>query len=345
MSRKQLYASRLQKGDTIAIVSPSGCGAGLFSHRVKRGIKNLERRGYRVVFGKNAFKVTGYTAGSPQERAEDINQLFRDKAVKAIVCAIGGNHSNQLLPHLDWKAIKDNPKIFCGFSDITVLHLAIHKKTGLITFYGPSFLNQFSEYPTIHRYTWEYFCKAVASPSPIGKITPSSWWTDEVLDWAEKKDSQRPRRKKKNRGWIWLRSGRACGRLIGGCITSLMHLRGTSYFPSFKNALFFWEIPEGESIYEGEPVSVIDSYLTDLELSGVFEKIKGMIVGRPYRYNKRQVKDLVEVIKTRTSGYNFPILFNVDFGHTDPIITLPIGVRGTLDSQQDLFSIDGKAVC
>ncbi|MCL5795297.1 MAG: LD-carboxypeptidase, partial [Patescibacteria group bacterium] len=137
----------------------------------------------------------------------------------------------------------------------------------------------------------------------------------------------RPRKMKKNSGWIWLNEGKAKGILIGGCLASLMHLRGTKYWPNFQNAILFWEISESDSsIFRGKPVSLVDSHLTDLENSGVFKKISGMIVGRPYRYSREMERKLINLIKEKTKKYNFPILYRVDFGHTDPMITLPIGV-------------------
>ena len=336
---------RLESGDTIGIVSPSWCGAGLFPHRVENGKRNLKKLGYKVVFGKNALKTTGYTAGSPKERATDINEFFNNKKIKAIVCAIGGNHSNQILQYIDWQSIKTNPKIFCGFSDITVLHLAIYKKTNLVTFYGPSFLNQFSEYPEMHEYTKNSFLSVVGQSKPAGKILPSKKWTDEVSDWQEKKDLLGPRNVRNNPGWIWIKKGYARGKLLGGCISSLIHLRGTPYLPSFRNSILFWEIPESESIYKGELLSNVDSYLTDLFLSGIFDNIKGMIVGRPYKYSRLETENLIKTIVLRTEKYSFPILFQVDIGHTDPILTIPIGIYATMDSRNNLFSIDERAVC
>jgi muramoyltetrapeptide carboxypeptidase LdcA involved in peptidoglycan recycling len=339
-----VLARCLRKGDTIGIVSPSWCGAGLFPHRVENGKRNLEKLGYKVVFGKNALKITGYTAGGPEERAADINEFFKNKEIKAIICSIGGNHSNQILPYIDWQVVKNNPKIFCGFSDITVLHLAIYKKTNLVTFYGPSLLNQFAEYPEMHEYTKSSFLSVVGKAKPFGKVISSEYWTEEVLNWQTKKDLVRPRKLKNNPGWRWIKRGSARGKLLGGCISSLLHLRGTPYLPSFKNSILFWEIPEGESIYKGESLANIDSYLMDFSLSGIFRDINGMIVGRPYRYSKTDIENLIQIIFQRTEGYEFPILFNVDIGHTDPMLTIPIGIHTTLDSNHNLFSIDESAV-
>lgn len=116
---------------------------------------------FKVKICKNALKITGHTADSPKERAEDINNFFKDKEIKAIICFIGGNHSNQVLKYLDFNLIKRNPKIFIGYSDITVLHFAFYTQANLITFYGPAVLAQFAENPRILPYTEEYFKKAV----------------------------------------------------------------------------------------------------------------------------------------------------------------------------------------
>lgn len=329
----------LKKGDTIGIVSPAAPLAGLVKHRVDNGIKEIRRLGFKPVLGKNSLKISNHTAGTSEERANDINAFFKDKEVKAIFTFIGGNHSNQLLKYLDFTLIKNNPKIFLGYSDTTVLDLAIFKETGLVTFYGPAVLTQFAENPKIFSYTERYLNKAIIEKEPIGAITASKLWTDELLDWFIKEDQKRPRKMKKNEGWHWIKNGTAKGPIIGGCITSLMHLRGTKYWPDFKGAIFFWEIPEGEDPAKGEDLANIDSYLADLELSGVFHDIKGMIVGRPFGYKKKDKELLVDIIKDRTMDFKFPILFNIDVGHSDPIITVPIGVEVLIDSLKNSFII------
>lgn len=329
---------RLQKGDTIGIVSSSAPLAGLVPHRVEKGIKMLKRFGFQIKIGKYALKITRYTAGRPEERAEDINNFFKDKNIKAIFSFIGGNHSNQILKYLDFNLIKKNPKIFLGYSDTTVLHFAFYTQTNLVTFYGPAILTQFAENPKILLYTKEYFEKAIMSSEPIGKIVPSSKWTDEILDWFKKKDLKRPRKMKKNRGWQWLNRGRAQGSILGGCITSMMHLRGTKYWPDFSGSVLFWEVPESsEDFTKSESLEDIDAYLTDLELSGVFNQIKGMVIGRPFGYTKKQTTQLIQIINERTKNYKFPILFNVDIGHTDPMITVPLGVKVKIDSYKNIF--------
>lgn len=334
----------LKPGDTIGLVSPSSGLANLVPHRVERAVKALEGLGFKVRLSANALSRTGYTSSSPEARAWDLMDMFLDPEIRAIVTMIGGNHANQILKLLDYAAIKNNPKIFCGYSDITVLHLALQTQADLVTFYGPAALTQFGENPEPQTYTVEYFNKALCTSQPIGRITPSSTWTDEVLNWLEKKDLERPRILKPNPGWSWLKPGYAQGQISGGCISSLMHLRGTPYWPDWKNKILFWELSESDTdISIGDPPALIDACLADLDNSGTFESISGMVIGRAFGYTDDRVSQLMGIIKARTEKYSFPILYGVDIGHTDPIMTIPCGLMSTLDSENDVFSIDEAA--
>jgi len=339
---KLIKPPRLEAGDRVGLVSPSSGMAGQVPHRVNKAKSALEELGFEVVLAKNAMNTRGYVSGTPAERVSDLHSLFRDKKTKAIISMIGGNHSSQLLDSLDYDMIRKNPKIFMGFSDITVLHYALHAKAGLTTFYGPAALTQLGENPRILPYTLDYLKKALMSDEPIGKVTAAKQWTDEVLNWFTKEDLKRPRKMYRNPGWEWLRSGKASGPIIGGCITSLMHVRSTEYWPSHKGAVFFIETPEGEDFRKGEPVENIDAHLQDLRTAGVFDEISGLIVGRPYQYEPKQRMQLKKVIMERTKGYKFPILYGVDTGHTNPMMTIPLGVKATLDSKRKLFSIDER---
>lgn len=345
MNNKLIKPNKLKKGDTIGIISPSSPLAGLVPHRVERGIKMIESLGFKTVIGPHALNIRDYVSGTPKERASDINLFFSDKNIKAIFSFIGGNHSNQILEYLDFEMIKNNPKIFLGYSDITVLHYSLLTQSNLVTFYGPAVLTQFAENPNIFDYTQKYFLKALSIDEPIGKIIQSREWTDETLDWFQKEDNIRKRKTYKNDGWCWIKKGSARGIILGGCITSMMHVIGTKYWPSFKNSILFWEIPEGEDFTKGESVSTVDAYLTDLRNYGVFKEIKGMIIGRPFGYNEEAKNELIEIIKNQTKDCEFPILFGVDVGHTDPMITIPLGVEIKIDSSSNTFEfIEGGVV-
>lgn len=341
---KLIKPPRLEKGDIIAFISPSSGLGHLFPHRLDRAIDFFKSEGYKIKEFRTTRMNNGYESASAKERARDIMGAFLDKKVKAIVCTIGGEVANQTLEYLNFKVIRNNPKIFCGYSDISVLHYAFYTQSGLVTFYGPAAMTQLGEYPIPLKYTTNYFYKAVASSEPIGAIEPSDEWTDELLDWSKKLDLKRPRKLKKNVGYEWLREGSATGKIIGGCISSIMHLKGTRYWPGHKRKILFWEIPEGQDFTAGEPLSTVDSYLADLRLMGVFDQISGMIVGRPFRYDQNETLKLKNKIKERTDGYNFPILFGVDIGHSDPQITVPLGIETVINSKDNTFRINKSGV-
>jgi muramoyltetrapeptide carboxypeptidase LdcA involved in peptidoglycan recycling len=330
---------RLQPGDTVGLVSPSWGGAGMFPHRVERGVQHLASLGFQVRIGPHALNQLGFVSDTPQNRADDIHSLFADAEVKAIVAAIGGDHSCHLLPLLDYDLIRNNPKVFMGFSDITVLNVAIWKETGLVTFNGPALLTDFAEVPRMFTYTERYLRKALCEARPMGIVEPSTWWTEEFLDWAQKEDLKRPRARQRSAGWSWLRGGVAEGVLIGGCLESLEHLRGTRFWPEWQDAILFFETSEAPP-----PPERVDSLLMDYENMGVLPRLKGLLVGRPMRYSEQEKQQLREVVLERTRGYRFPIIADMDFGHTAPQFTIPIGCRARIDAENRRFEVVEAAV-
>ncbi len=329
----------LKKGDTIGVISPSGGLVPFAPHRLDNAIKFLENQGYKIKEFSCTRKNNGWESAPAKERAKDIMDAFLDKEVKAILCSIGGNTLNKTLKYLDFEKIKENPKILCGYSDVSVLHYAILKKAGLSTFYGPCMMTQFGEYPKPLDYTMGYFNKAVVDGN-IGEIKASKRWTGETLNWFEKKDQERPRELQENPGYKWLKKGTANGEIIGGCLHSMVHLLGTEYWPNHKDKILFIETPEGDDFTKGESLAEVDSQLGDLDIVGIFKEIRGLIIGRPFGYSKEDVEKFKEIILDNTKDYDFPILFGVDIGHTDPQITIPIGAETCIDSERDLFKID-----
>ena len=322
-------------GETIAFIAPSSGLSAIFPHRLEKAKEFLEKKGYKVKLYPTTSKIQAYTnAGTIQERVNDLHDAFLDKEVKAIVCSIGGLSANEIIKHIDYDIIKKNPKIFCGYSDISVLHYAINAKTKLVTFYGPCAMPEFGEYPETLGYTWEFFQKALTGE--IGSIIPSKEWTDELLDWSTKEDIKRERRMVNNKGFSWLKEGRTEGEIIGGCLSSILQLVGTEYDLDYTNKIFFFEIPEGQDMAEGEPINFVRSQLFDLKNLGVFDKIKGLIVGRSFRYSDEDRTQFLELIKEVFNEYSFPILANFDIGHTDPMVTIPLGVGVKLDSENNL---------
>ncbi len=337
---KIINPQKLKVGDTISIISPSAGLAPFAMHRIEDGVKALERMGFKVKIEKSALKNKGYVSATIKERVADIHSAFKDKKVKAIICTIGGNHSNQLLKYLDFELIRDNPKIFLGYSDITVLHNAIYKKAGLRTFYGPCIMTEFGEYPDISPFTKNGFVKTLME-GVIGNIEQSKEWTDEFLNWMKVEFHTKERRLFPNTGYEWWRKGNVIGEIFGGAIPSVNHLLGTEYEINFKNKIFFLDLPEGYNPGENLSMADVDTYLADLFNAGVFNQIKGLIIGRPYGYrgDKEKYNQLKEIITGYTKGTNYPILFNADFGHTSPMITLPIGAKIELDSKKNKFEV------
>ena len=330
---------RLRPGDTVGIVSPSWGGAGLFRHRVSQGVQHLQSLGFRVKIGAHALNHLGFVSDTPQNRVDDIHSMVVDPEVKAIVAAIGGDHACHLLPLLDFDLIRRNPKIFIGFSDITVLNVAIWKETGLVTFNGPALLTDFAEYPRMFEYTERYALRALCEPEPVGVIEPSTWWTEEFLDWAKREDLTRARARRDSAGWHWLRGGVAEGVLIGGCLESLEHLRGTRFWPDWRDAIMFFETSEDAPSPER-----VDSLLMDYETMGVLQRLKGLLVGRPMRYTEDEKQQLRDVVLARTGAFTFPIVTDMDFGHSAPQFTLPLGCRARIDGEQRRFEIIDAAV-
>lgn len=262
-------------------------------------------------------------AGTDQERASDLNAMFRNKEIKGIFCSRGGFNSNQILELIDYDAIRKNPKVFMGLSDITVLLNAIYKKTGLVVFHGQNVEFGFSRgFSGINGYTAEYFSKAVMDNNPIGPI--------------------RNRRKLEI-----MKKGKVSGELIGGNLESLMALIGTGYEPDWKNKILFWE-------EDGNTTEDMDFYLTHLKLCGAFEKISGMVIGKITNYNvlepgddwkKEKILPFARIILNACRDYKFPVIKGVAFGHYYPQITLPVGARASIDTSKKLpFSIDEGAV-
>ncbi len=335
---KKILPSRLNVGDTICILSPASGIAPFAMHRIENGKKELEDMGFNVVFGEHALNNAEYVSDSIKNRVADLHAAFLSNSVKAIICSIGGNHSNQLLPHIDWEIIKNNPKIFVGYSDITVLHLSIQKMTGLTTYYGPCLMSEFGEYPNVNEFTKCNFLKEVLF-NESRDLPVSLEFTEEYLEWFTKEDLKRPRRYNLNNSIAWWRNGTAAGELIGGCIPSLNHLLGTKYSPEYKDKILFIEFPEGRTMGQKMSFSDIDAYCADLYNANIFSEIAGLIIGRPYGYNNNEedIEKLKTLLFKYLEKYDFPIVFNVDIGHTSPMLTLAISDVYEISSQKNLI--------
>jgi muramoyltetrapeptide carboxypeptidase len=318
---------RAHPGDTVAVVSPSFGAVGRWPHRVERGTAYLKSLGLRVRVMPSASRDDGWASAPPEDRAADLHAAFADDEVAVVLCGIGGNHSNQVLPHLDYDLIRAHPKIFQGYSDITVLHWAIARHAGLGTFYGPALVPELGEFPQVLEHTDRYLHAAWLEEAPI-VYEPAPVWTDETLDWNLKLDLTRPRELRASEGWVTIREGVTSGPLFGGCLeTVCWHVKGSDSWMTPDGVILLLETSE-----EAPPPSDVDAYLTDLEQLGVFDAAAGLLVARPMNYADDDRKRLWEVVARRTEAAGLPVLANLEAGHTDPMVTLPFGVPAELDA-------------
>lgn len=251
-----------------------------------------------------------------------------------MLCGIGGNHSNQLLPLLDFDLIRENPKIFQGYSDITVLHWAFARHARLGTFYGPALAPELGEFPQVLAHTDLYLRAAWFGSEPIS-YGPSPVWTDELLDFDAKADLTRARELRESEGWVTIREGVAQGPLFGGCLETICwHVKGSTAWTMPDGAIFLLEMSE-----EAPSPANVDAYLTDLEQLGVFDAAAAAVIARPYGYTADDRERLWEVVARRTEASGLPVLANVEAGHTDPMVTLPFGVRAEIDAGNQTFHL------
>jgi muramoyltetrapeptide carboxypeptidase len=331
--------NRLRPGDTIGIISPASPVAAFCPRRLERGIDELKRMGFTVVVSKHTSERTGHTAGTIQQRLDDLHEMFSNPEVRCIITTIGGYNSHHLLDELDFDLIKQHPKILMGYSDITSLLVAIHHVTTLVTFMGPAILPQFGEFGGLLDYTEQSFENVLMKAQSPGVILTSDGWTDELLLWDHEDD--RRRQTKPNSGPKVVKSGQASGPILAGNAGTLLLLAGTPYFPDLEGKILCLEDDESET------PATIDRYFTQLRQMGVFSKISGLVIGRFHSKVPFTIEDSLEqLLLTATRGYSFPIVYGADFGHTDPMMVLPNGVEAKLDAsdEQPLFKINESAV-
>jgi len=340
---------KLQPGDQVAAVSLSWGGPGTFPWRYQAGKAQLEKAfGLRVVEMPNTLREADWLRAHPQARAEDLMRAFADPEIKAVISTIGGEDSIRILPYLDLQVLRANPKIFLGFSDSTVTHLACCK-AGLGSFYGPAMMAGFAENGGLFPYMEKALRKMLFCTEPVGLLTPNmDGWTDEILDWAEPANQSMRRKLQPRAGWHFLQGeGLHCGRLIGGCLEVLDWLRGSPVWPDvdeWQDAVLFLETSE-----EGPSPQAVARMLRALAAQGILGKLSGLLFGRPggqvgverfAEYDQAILKILIE----EQGLTKIPIVTGMDFGHTDPMLVLPYGVEMQIDCDRQQLSITENAV-
>ena len=294
-----IIPNKIKKGDTIGVVAPSNPIIGDNIEELENARKKVEKAGFKVKYAKNIFSNTNGYSSTPQEKADDINEMFKDKEVKMIWCAKGGFNSNSTFEYLDYELIKNNPKIICGYSDITSLTNVISAKTGLVTFSGTNF-------KTIATDETDYSYEEVLKRFMEGSLELG----------------------KENEEYKTLKEGIAQGELIGGNLSLTKGLVAGKYSVDFTDKILFLE---GLGFETGP--ALVSNYLYYMKQNGVFDKIKGLWIGN---YEHESGISLEKVIlDTLEDEYQFPIIKSNNFGHIETKTVIPIGSKARIDTTKE----------
>ncbi len=311
---------RLKKGDTIGIVSPAG--AIYESEPYEIAVESMEAMGLKVKLGEYVRTRHGHLAGTDEQRAEEFNEMWRDPDVDAIICLRGGSGAARILPLLDYETIEKNPKIFIGYSDITALHLAIYKKTGLVTFHGPLATSTWNNFAAEHLQKLLFEAEAVQYENPSDKGGLLTQTRNRIRT---------------------ITPGTATGGLLGGNLSVLTNIMGTPYFPeNWENSILYLE-DVGEKIY------AVDRMMTQLQLGGVLGKISGFIFGKctecdPGGSSGYGSLTLEEVIDHYIKPLGIPAFSGAMIGHINDNVTIPNGIRAEMDAEKGTFKLLSPAV-
>lgn len=333
----------LSPGDKIAAVSTSAGLAGSIPYRYEVGKRQLQEEfGVKIVEMQHTLKDLNWVKLNPRARADDLVEAFADPSVKGIISTIGGEDSIRILPYIDIEVIRANPKVFIGYSDSTVSHFLCNR-AGITSFYGPSILANFAENRGMFPYMVDYLRKAVFSTEPIGEVLRADQWTVEYLDWFKPENQEISRAMRPALGRRLLQgTGKARGQLIGGCIQVFNMILGTEIWPDAKaweNAIVFMEVSEGEL-----PINFFQYTLRNMGAQGIWNTANGVVFARPGGQRSDQEftayeQALKDSIGSEYGRPDMPILSQLDFGHTDPVFTIPYGVQAEIDAPNKKFSI------
>ena len=305
-----MLAQRLKPGDKLGIVAPSSSVTPETEALLQNGVSYLDALGFHMVVGRHVHSTALGSCASPEEKAEDINEMFADPSISGIICAQGGATSNACLTHLSWSTIQANPKVFMGMSDITVLLNAIHAKTTLVTFHGTDLMWGFGRNPS--EYDRDGFVRTLMEGRPA-LVAPN----------GERRT---------------IRGGRCEGVALGGNLRCFLKLAGTPFFPDTDGAILFLEAADISS-------ETCDHMFHQLKHMGVFGKVHGVVVGHVDGLQTAADSIQMEDVLQRVSAeYRFPILKVSDFGHNCPNTVVPIGARVSVDADGQTIAQTGPFV-
>src|SRR5918998_1915247 len=323
-----MIAPKLGPGDEVRIVSPAVSLGFIPEDQRARARERFEALGLRLSFSRNVGVLDRFDSSPVEARVSDLHEAFADPGVRGIFTTLGGYNSNQLLDYLDYDLIGANPKVLCGFSDITALATAIHARTGLVTYSGPHFTT-FGMKRGIE-YTAEYLRRCVLQEEPF-EVQPADHWSDDP--WYE---DQENRDFVPNPGYEVIHEGEAEGRLLGGNLGTLCLLFGTPYMPNLEGSILLLEDDE-----ETDPVH-FDRHLQSLIHQPGFEGVRAVVIGRFQRASNMDPDTLTAIIESKRELAGIPIVAGASFGHTTPQFTFPLGGYGRVRAENGAvrFSIE-----
>ena len=297
-----MIPSKLKKGDTIGVIAPSNYIEKDDLEYINASIALMEASGFKVKFGKYVFEDTLGYGTSPEKRAADINWAFKDDEVKAIMCVKGGEDSNTTLDYIDYEMIKKHSKIICGFSDNTSILNAIHEKTGLVTYHGPTF-KSLTSWET--GYAYKQFIKTFVEDTGS-------------LIMGEPEDE-----------YTTIQAGQATGELVGGNLSLFTKLVCGKYAVNLQDKILFLE----ELGFEAAP-EMVNSNIYYLKQNGVFDRIAGLWIGNYEHPSKIGLEKII--INAIGDEYKFPIIKSDNFGHIDKKIIIPIGTKAEINTNEKI---------
>lgn len=324
---------KLKKGDKIAIVSLSwgGLGDKEFIHKYYIAKERLEKDfGLEVVAMPNALKGSEYIYNHPEERAKDLMTAFLDSSIKGIFCAIGGDDSIRILPYIDYEIIKNNPKIFMGYSDTTVSHF-IMNKAGLVSYYGPSIMSEFGEYVKMFDNTVQAVKNILFEDTTNYEIKSSEYWSNNFVPWKKENMNIAKKLIKEEHGYEVIQgNGKITGKVLGGCLDVFPMILETEIWA--KKDEWKDKIMLVETSNEKPSPDYIKFFLRNLGAQGIFNVIKGIIVGKPQdeKYYE-EYKEVFKVIMKEFKCEKLPILYNINIGHAFSTGIMPLGIDVEVD--------------
>jgi len=315
----------------IGIISPAYNLLPVFPKRRETGKKNLEEIGLEPIFLKNAIRDYSTNKKEVEERINEINEMVKQD-VDVIMASMGGYTSIQTLDKIDYQVVKEKQIPFCGFSDITSLLLALYTKTGVEMLYGPVYTVNMCDYGGIDSYTKENFLNCLEGKRM--ELKPSPYYMPEFIDWKDLEEKVIIKKQvPKEADWKYLKPGKCEGKLIGGNLTTLLLLTGTEYLPidTFDNKILFIEECEMN-------MDEFCSHMESLRLKGILDRVNGVLIGK---FDTEDMNENIEeFLKDYMKEYNKPVIYNMDFGHVFPILTLPIGRDAKVECKNKKIKVE-----